>query len=79
MGISFTVDAWRGVIMYKGIAIRIFPYSKYILFEGDYFGDYYGINYILYKMFGVRRCTKCFKTYAELKRYMETRWFKITR
>ena len=79
MGISFAVDAWRGVIMYKGIAIRIFPYSKYILFKGDYFGDYYGINYILYKMFCVRRCTKCFKTYAELKRYMETRGFKITR
>ena len=63
--------------MYKGKAFRIFPYSNYILFEGDCLGGYYGLNVVLYKLFGVHKSTKCFKNYNELKEYFIAKGYEV--
>lgn len=61
----------------KEKAVRLFPYSKYFLYEGDPLGGFYGINITIYRLFGVKKFTKLFKTYDNLKNHMEKRGYKI--
>lgn len=65
--------------MYLGKAIRLFPYSKYVLYEGDVLGGFYGINHTFFKWFGIRKSTRLFTTYEELKTYMAKRNYSVIR
>lgn len=64
-------------MLYKGKAIRSFPYSKYILQEDEMNGCFCGVNHTIWKLFKKHKFAKHFKTLKDLENYMESKGYKV--
>lgn len=61
----------------RGVAIRYFPYHKYILQEDEMIGEFYAVSHTIYKLFRIHKFTKPFKTFEELNIYLKLKGYEI--